>query len=106
VIMRTSLQWVRAGSRLGLIALLAGIPVVHAAGTTPAHRYSISGSLEAVAAEKSTSSAALGIEGRLSAPAKDVGLQSGGDFVVMAKLAESPLGCSGGDTIFVDGFDP
>ena len=103
--MRTSLQWVRAGSRLGLIALLAGIPIAHAAGTA-AHRYSISGSLEAVAAEKSKSSAPLGIEGRLSAPPKDVGLQSGGDFVVMAKLAESPLGCSGSDTIFVDGFDP
>jgi hypothetical protein len=104
--MRTSLQWVRGGPRFGLIALLAGLPLVHAAGETPAHRYSISGSLEAVAAEKATSGAPLGIEGRLSAPPKDAGLQSGGDFVVMAKLAESPLGCSGSDTIFADGFDP
>jgi hypothetical protein len=105
--MRTSLQWVGGGPRLGLIVLLAGVSSVHAAGKTQStHRYAISGSLEAVATEKATTGAPLGIEGRLTAPAKDVGLQSGGDFVVMAKLAESPLGCSGSDTIFADDFDP
>lgn len=105
--MRTSLQWVRVSAVLASIALLAAVPTVHAAGKTPpAHRYAIHGSLEAAAPEKTAASAAFGLDGRLSAPPKDVGLQSGGDFVVMAKLAESPLGCSGDDTIFVDGFDP
>jgi hypothetical protein len=45
------------------------------------------------------------LNGRLSTPSRDVGLQSGGDFVVLAKLAESPLGCAS-DVIFADGFDP
>jgi hypothetical protein len=104
--MRTSLQTVRGGALLALVAMLAGIPIAHAAGRMPAaHRYEISGSLQPAAAAKAIASGALGVNGRLSAPAKDVGLQSGGDFVVMAKLAESPLGCSGNDTIFVDGFD-
>lgn len=101
--MRTSMQRVRGGPLLGLVALLASIPVVHAAAS---HRYSIHGSLEAATSEKTTAAAPLGISARLSAPSSDVGLQSGGDFVVMAKLAESPLGCSGSDTIFANGFDP
>jgi hypothetical protein len=105
--MRSSLQWIRGAPMVAAIALLAGVPAVHAAGKTPAaHRYTIHGSLEAIAAEKTTSNAPLGISGRLSAPAKESALQSGGDFVVIAKLAESPLGCSGDDTIFADGFDP
>jgi hypothetical protein len=105
--MRTSLQFVRGIALLGLIALLAPAPPVHAAGKVPAsHRYSISGSLAAVAVEKAETGAPLAVGGRLTAPSKDVGLQSGGDFVVMAKLAASPLGCSGDDTIFADGFDP
>ena len=101
--MRTSMQRVRGGPLLGLAALLALIPVVHAAGS---HRYSIHGSLEAATPEKTTAAAPLGLSARLSASASDASLQSGGDFVVMAKLAESPLGCSGSDTIFANGFDP
>ena len=104
--MRTSLQWLRGSLALASIALMAGIPLVHAAGKTEEHRYSIYGSLDVVAAEKTTASAPLSLGGRLSAPAKGISLQSGGDFVVMAKLAESPLGCSGSDTIFANGFDP
>jgi hypothetical protein len=103
--MRSSLLFIRGGPLLGLIALLAGIPSIHAAQKAPAaHRYEISGSLESVATEKTAAGAWLGMAGRLSASPQDVGLQSGGDFVVMAKLAESPVGC-GNDTIFVDGFD-
>jgi hypothetical protein len=45
------------------------------------------------------------VKGRLSSPPRDVGLASGGDFVVMAKLAMSPLGCAS-DLIFANGFDP
>ena len=105
--MRTSLQWVRGGPLIGLIVLLAGAPAVHAGGNAPAsHRYTIHGSLEASAEEKTTASGSLGVAGRLSAPAKDIDPQSGGDFVVMAKLAESPLGCGGDDAIFANGFDP
>lgn len=103
--MRTSLQIVRGGLLVGSIALLAGVG--HAAGTKPSHRYEISGSMEVTAAEKTaTANAPFGLNGRLSAAPADVSLQSGGDFVVMAKLAESPLGCSGNDTIFADDFDP
>lgn len=104
--MRTSLQIVRGGLLSGLIALMAGAPPVHAGGTKPAHRFEIHGSLAPAAAEKSAASAPLGLEGRLSATPEDAALQSGGTFVVMAKLAESPLGCSGDDTIFADDFDP
>jgi hypothetical protein len=105
--MRTSLHIVRGGPLLGLVALLAGTSIVHAGGTAPAaHRFEIHGSLAPAAAEKSAASAPFGIEGRLSAASQDAALQSGGAFVVMATLAESPLGCSGGDTIFTDGFDP
>ena len=104
--MRTSLQWLRGSIALASIALVAGIPLVHAAGKTGEHRYAIYGSLDVVAAEKTTASAPLSLGGRLSAPTAEVSLQSGGDFVVMAKLAESPLGCSGSDTIFANGFDP
>ena len=97
--MRTSLL-------LGLIAL-AGAPTAHAAGTKPSsHRFEINGSLAPAAAEKTTAGTAFGMQGRLTATAQDAALQSGGDFVVMAKLAESPLGCSGDDTIFADDFDP
>ena len=105
--MRTSLQWLRGGSLTALIALLAAAPIVHAAGPAPAaHRYAINGSLDVLAADKTTPSTPLGMSARLSAAPKDVALQSGGDFVVMAKLAESPLGCSGDDTIFANSFDP
>ena len=104
--MRTSLQIARVGPLLGLIALLAGSPGVQAETKPAAHRYEINGSLAATATAKSTSSAPLGLQGRLSAQSTDAALQSGGDFVVIAKLAESPLGCSGSDTIFANGFDP
>ena len=105
--MRTSLQMARGGALLALVALLAGASAVHAAGVAkPAHRYSIYGSLDVEAAEKTKAGAPMSLAARLSAPSKDVGLQSGGDFVVMARLAESPQGCSGSDTIFTDGFDP
>jgi hypothetical protein len=102
--MRTSLQAGRIGPVLGLIVLLGGIPDVDAAAKT--HRYEINGSLETSSAEKSTASAPLALSGRLSAPSQDAGVQSGGDYVVLAKLAESPLGCGGSDTIFTNGFDP
>ena len=98
--MRTSLYWAIAG------ALLAAGAAHAADSRQPAHRYSIYGSLETATAEKTAASAAMSLDARLVAPPKDVGLQSGGDFVVMAKLAESPLGCGGSDTIFTNGFDP
>jgi hypothetical protein len=97
--MRTSLL-------LGLIAL-AGAPAAEAAGTKPAaHRFEINGSLAPAQAEKTAAITPFGMSGRLSAAPKEAALQSGGDFVVMAKLAESPQGCSGNDTIFADDFDP
>ena len=98
--MRTSLHWAIAG------ALLAAGAAHAADSRQPAHRYSIYGSLETATAEKSAASTPMSLDARLTAPSKDVGLQSGGDFVVMAKLAESPLGCGGSDTIFTNGFDP
>jgi len=105
--MRTSMQFACGVALAGLVALLAGIPIGHAAGKTPpTHRYSISGSLAAVSEQKTAASTPLALSGRLSAASNDAGLQAGGDFVVMAKLAESPQGCSGGDTIFADDFDP
>jgi hypothetical protein len=96
----------RTSFLLGLIAL-AGAPVVHAGGTRPAaHRFEINGSLAPAAVEKTTAGTAFGMQGRLTATPQDSALRSGGDFVVIAKLAESPLGCSGDDTIFADDFDP
>jgi hypothetical protein len=102
--MRTSFHVIRVGPLLALLVLLAGIPAAHAGGKTPAHHYAIRGSLESVATSKSAASQTLRVNARLSAPSKDVGLLSGGDFVVLAKLAESPLGC-GSDIIFTNGFD-
>ncbi len=102
--MRTSLHVIRGGPLLAMLVLLAGIPSAHA-GSEQAHRYTVRGSLEAAATDKTAGSPWLRLNGRLSTPSRDVGLQSGGDFVVLAKLAESPLGCAS-DVIFADGFDP
>ncbi len=105
--MRTSLQIARGGRLFGLIALMAFAPLVQAGGTKPAaHRFEIHGSLAPAANEKSAASAPFGLEGRLTSAPQEAALQSGGTFVVMARLAESPLGCSGDDTIFADDFDP
>lgn len=101
--MRTSFHVIRGGPLLAMLVLLAGIPSAHAGNQT--HRYTVRGSLEAAATDKTAGSPWLRLNGRLSTPPRDVGLQSGGDFVVLAKLAESPLGCAS-DVIFADGFDP
>jgi len=85
--------------------LLVEIASAQAAGKAAPHRYTIKGSLEAAQTRASSDGVSTRLGARLSAPVKDVGLQSGGDFVVMAKLADSTLGCSGDDTIFVNGFD-
>lgn len=104
--MRTSFHAIRGGPLVGLLALFAALPSVHADERSPTHRYAIHGSLEAAATDATSARLPLQLSARLSAPAQDVGVQAGGDFVVIAKLAESPLGCTGSDTIFADGFDP
>jgi len=102
--MHTSYPVIRGGPLLVALALLAGATSAHAAGKTTAHRYEIQGSLEAAASSAPSDSASMQLTSHLSAPAQGLALQSGGDFVVMAKLAYSPLTCFG-DTIFRDGFD-
>jgi len=102
--MRASLHVIRGGPLLAMLVLLAGSPPAHA-DSNQAHQYTVRGSLEAVATDKTAGSPWLRVNARLSAPSRDVGLQSGGDFVVMAKLAESPLGCAS-DHIFTNGFEP
>lgn len=103
--MHTSYPVIRGGPLLAALVLLAGVTSAHAAGkTTAAHRYAIQGSLEAAASSTSSDSAPMQLTSHLSAPAQSLALQSGGDFVVMAKLAYSPMTCFG-DTIFRDGFD-
>ena len=101
--MRTSLHVIRGGPLLAMLVLLAGIPSARAGGQ-PAHRYTVRGNLEAAATDNTAASPWLRVNARLSAPARDVDLLSGGDFVVLATLAESPLGC-GSDIIFANGFE-
>jgi hypothetical protein len=107
--METSTQVIRGGPRLlAALALLAAIPSAHAGHATSSHRYAIHGSLESVATADKTSAANpswLSGHGRLSPAPQDAGLVSGGQFVVMARLATSPLGCAS-DLIFANGFDP
>ncbi|HEY0233264.1 MAG TPA: hypothetical protein VGC55_18595 [Dokdonella sp.] len=102
--MRISYPVIRGGPMLAVLALLVGAASAHAAGKTTAHRYTIQGSLQAAATSTNADGASMQMTSHLSAPAQDVALQSGGNFVVMAKLAYSPLTCFG-DTIFRDGFD-
>jgi hypothetical protein len=103
--MRTLTPVIRGGPLLlAALVLLGGIPCANAGDAAPRHRYTIHGSLEAPAAKTTAASPWLSVKGRLSSPPRDVGLASGGDFVVMAKLAMSPLGCAS-DLIFADGFD-
>lgn len=85
------------------LALPAGIASAGTSGKAATHRYSMQGVLEASATDTSAG-ASMQLAGRLSAPESGVALQSGDGFVLLAKLAESPLGC-GSDTIFFDGFD-
>ena len=98
--MRTSLHVIRGGPLLAMLVLLAGIPSARAGG----HRFTVRGNLEAAATDNTAASPWLRVNARLSAPARDVDLLSGGDFVVLATLAESPLGC-GSDIIFANGFE-
>lgn len=102
--MHTSYPVIRGGPVLVVLALFATATSAHAAAQTTVHRYTIQGSLEPAVANASASAAPMPAKSRLSTPTQDVGLQAGGDFVMMAKLALSPLVCYG-DTIFRDGFD-
>jgi hypothetical protein len=102
--MHTSYPVIRGGPALAALALFAAATSAHAASQTTTHRYSIQGSLQATATSGNSGGASMQLSSRLSTPTQDVALQSGGNFVVMAKLAYSPMVCAG-DTIFRDGFD-
>lgn len=104
--MATFLRVIRGGPPLlAALALVAGSPRADAAERASSHRFAIHGSLAVDASDKHVpASPWLRMDARLSTPPKDVGLASGGDFVVLAKLATSPLGCAS-DLIFADGFE-
>jgi len=94
---------IRSGPLLGaLVALFLAVPAT--ASDAQRHHYSIHGSLTPVAAAAS-SRGVLQLKSRLSGEQSSIPAQAGGDLVLTARLALSPLGCAG-DTIFADGFDP
>jgi hypothetical protein len=103
----TTLSWIsRGGPPSALLAAMLAIAPAGAANS-PQHRYTVSGSLtrsDVASATTSDSGAALQLKSTLSRPARGNDVQSGGSFVMMAKIVASPLGCAS-DTIFVDGFE-
>ena len=102
--MRTSLHVIRGGPLLAMLVLLAGIPSAHA-GSKPSasiHGPRQSGSgcdrqdhREPVATRECAAVRAFA--------GCRLAVRRG--LVVMAKLAESPLGCAS-DHIFTNGFEP
>jgi hypothetical protein len=92
------------GGTMFVLLLLVGVASAPVFGRAVAHRYVVRGSLEPAAAKRGAATALMDLSARLSPPTRGEGVQSGGDFVVLAKLAQSPSGC-GDDTIFVNGFD-
>ncbi len=103
----TTLSWISRGGPPA--ALLAAMLVISPAGAanSPQHRFSISGSLSRTDAASTTANdngGTLQMKSTLSRPTPGSDVQSGGNFVVMAKIVASPLGCAS-DVIFVDGFD-
>lgn len=93
---------IRGGPTWLAFLVLAGVAATPAPGSAES-RYTLRGSFEASARSQSPA-AAMQLSARLSSPARGAGLQAGGDFVVVASVAASPLGCAD-DTIFVDGFE-
>jgi hypothetical protein len=94
---------IRGGPTWLAFLVLAGIAATPAPGGAESPRYTLRGSFEA-SARSQGSAASMQLSARLSPPARGAGLQAGGDFVVVASVAASPLGCAD-DTIFVNGFE-
>jgi hypothetical protein len=102
--MATSHPVIRGGPLFVVLSLLVGSASTSVFARTAAQRYMIHGSLQPSAAKRSPDSAPMRMSARLLARTHGPGLQSGGGLVVIAKLAQAPLGCAD-DTIFVDGFE-
>jgi hypothetical protein len=95
---------IRSGPLLALLAIaIAGAPAI--AKDTAKQRYTIMGSLNAAAQPTPASGSGLQLKSGFSDTRSGPTVQSGDAFVLMAKLAYSPLVCYG-DTIFRDGLDP
>ncbi len=100
----TTLSWIsRGGPPAALLATMLAIAPASAANA-PHHRYSISGSLTPSGVSTASTNGGVQLKSTLSRPATGNDVQTGGSFVVMAKIVASPMGCAS-DTIFVDGFD-
>ena len=95
---------IRGGPALAVAILLALASPADAREPDPRHHFSVYGSLTPLTASGSSDSA-MQMHSHLSKAEATVIAQAGGNLVLSAKLAESPMVCAG-DTIFRDGFDP
>ncbi|MEO7433003.1 MAG: hypothetical protein ABIR62_13470 [Dokdonella sp.] len=100
----TTLSWIsRGGPPVALLAVALTIAPAGAANS-PQHRYSITASLTPSGVSTTAANGGVEMKSTLSRPASGNDVQSGGSYVVMAKIVASPMGCAS-DTIFVDGFE-
>jgi len=94
---------IRGGPTWLAFLVLAGAGATPVPGSAESPRYTLRGSFES-SPRSQDGAASMQLSARLSSPARGAGLQAGGDFVVVAGIASSPLGCAD-DTIFVNGFE-
>ena len=94
---------IRGGPTWLAFLVLAGVGATPVPGSAESPRYTLRGSFEA-SPRSQAGAASMQLSARLSSPARGAVLQAGGDFVVVAGIASSPLGCAD-DTIFVNGFE-
>lgn len=100
----TTLSWIsRGGPPIVAVAALLAAGTSVAAGA-PQHRYSIAASLTPVSVATAHDGGTIEMKSTLSRPPPSNAVQSGGRFVIIAKIVASPMGCAS-DTIFVDGFE-
>jgi len=95
---------IRSGPVLAVVVALVLATPAGARDAGSSHHYSIYGSLSRTSAP-APAGGVLQMQSHVSRQTSNIVEQSGGNFVMNAKVAQQPLGC-GSDTIFENGFDP
>ena len=100
-----SSQTLRRMARLAVALLFTGTSVCAlAANGSTSQRYSVNASLSPNTSNAAASGGGLQLQSRLTPTHVDVPVQTGSQFALIARLAESPTTCYA-DTIFRNGFE-